>query len=86
MIADAMMGSKGITLLAQSVKFNEKIRERRRKQTELNTWASFKTFFHREHLYNIRAVTTAGKWEYAMVVHNIYAAPHTPTKRAPRSY
>ena len=44
-IANAIMASKGITLLAQTTNFNEDIRERRQQTTNLNTWATFKNFF-----------------------------------------
>ena len=45
-IADAMMVSKGITLLAQMAIFNENIREWRIQTTNLKTWGTFKTFFN----------------------------------------
>ena len=46
MIADATMFSKGITLLTQTDTFIEDIREWRQETTNLNTWATIKTFSH----------------------------------------
>ena len=45
-IADAMMVSKGITLLVWTSTFNEEIKEWIRKTTDLKTWAGFKTYLH----------------------------------------
>ena len=43
-IADVMMVSKGITLLAQTSTFNKDIQEWRQQTTDLNALAIFKTF------------------------------------------
>ena len=48
-IADVMMVSKGINLLAQKDTFKEEIWEWRRQSTEIKTWVVFKNFFHRAH-------------------------------------
>ena len=40
-ISDAMMMSKGITLLAQTRLFNDDIRDWRRQSTDLKTWAKY---------------------------------------------
>ena len=48
-ISDAMMMSKGITLLAQTGIFNDDIRESRRKSAYLKTWAKYKLFSHQGH-------------------------------------
>ena len=45
-IANAMMVSKGITLLEHMEIFNDYIREQRRQTTDLNTWSTLKTFSH----------------------------------------
>ena len=45
-IADAMMVSKGITLLAHMTMFNEDIREWRRQTTDQNSWARHENLFH----------------------------------------
>ena len=70
--------SKGITLLEQIAKFNEDIRERRRKSTDPKTWKAFKTLFHRDHQYQRIVVPTAGKGGYTAAVKNIYSVPPTP--------
>ena len=49
MIANAMLVLKGSNLLAQTAILNKDIWEWCRQSTELNTQASFKTFFHRAH-------------------------------------
>ena len=46
MIADAMMVSKGITLLEQTAMFKEEIIEWRSQTTDQNTWVHIKIFFH----------------------------------------
>ena len=72
-----MMVSKEITILEHTVTFNEDIRDCIRQTTNLNTWATFKTFFHRFHREQRRAVTTAGKGGYTAAVYIIYGAlPH----------
>ena len=43
-IYDAMMISKGITLMAQKGNFNDDIREWRRKSADLKMWAKYKLF------------------------------------------
>ena len=48
-ISDAIMMSKVITLLAQTVIFNDDIREWRRKSTDLKTWVKYKLIFHQAH-------------------------------------
>ena len=48
-IANYMMVSKGITLLAQTKTFNNNIRECRQQSTKIKTWANFNIFFHRSH-------------------------------------
>ena len=60
-ISDAMMMSKVITLLAQTVIFNDDIREWRRQSADLKTWVKYKLFFHQAHREQKRAVTTARK-------------------------
>ena len=45
MIADAIMVSKGITLLDQTAMINEDIRECRRQTTDQKTWEHFNIFF-----------------------------------------
>ena len=77
-ISDAMMISKGITLLAQMVIFNEIIREWRQQSANLKTWVKHKLFFHRAHQDQKRAVTTAGKGGYTATVQHIYSAPPPP--------
>ena len=77
-IADAMMVSKEITLLAHTSTFNEDIREWRGKTTDLKRWDGFKNFFHQAYLEQRRAVTTAGKGGYTAVVQNIYGVPPPP--------
>ena len=44
-LADAMMASKGITLMAQTAIFNENIREWQRQSTEQNTWENSRYSF-----------------------------------------
>ena len=44
-IFDAMMMSKGITLLEQTVIFNEDIQECRQKSSDLKTWTKYKLLF-----------------------------------------
>ena len=79
MIAYAMMVLNGITLLTQTARFNNYIREWRRKPTELNMWENFKTFFHQAHREQWRAVITAGKGGYTTAVQNIYSvSPPAP--------
>ena len=46
-ISDAMMMSKGITLLLQTGIFNDNIREWRRQTTNHKAWAKYKLFSHR---------------------------------------
>ena len=70
-----MMLSKGITLLAQAAMFNEEIRERRSQTTDHKTWTNFRSFFHRAHHENRKAVTTEGKRGYTTVVQNIFGVP-----------
>ena len=77
-ISDAMMMSKGITILAQTGVFNNEIREWRRKYSDLNTWAKYKCFFHRTHQEQKRAVTTAVRGGYTASVQNIYNKPPPP--------
>ena len=72
MIANSMMALKGITLLVQTATFNKDIRQWRRQYSELKTWASFKTFFHRAHWQQIRALTTTGKGGYTVTIQNLY--------------
>ena len=67
-ISDAMMVLKGITFLAQTDILNKDIWGCRQQSTKLNTWKSFKKFFHRLHILKRRAVTTTGKGMYTMAV------------------
>ena len=74
-IFDAMIMSKGITLLAQTGIFNDYIREWRRQSSDLKTWSKYKLFFHQVHREQKRVVTTAGKGGYTATVQNIYGTP-----------
>ena len=74
-ISDAMMMSKGITLLAQTGIFNYDIREWRQQSADLRTWSKCKYFPHRAHQEQKIAVTTAGKGGYTATVQKIYSAP-----------
>ena len=67
-IIDAMMVSKGITLLAQTDAFNEDIREWSQHYTNLKTWESFKTFFHRAYREQRILLTISRKGRYTAVV------------------
>ena len=71
-ISDAMMMSKGITLLEKTGVFKEDIQEWRRQSADLKTWEKYKLVFHRAHQDHKRAVTTAGKRGYTVMVQNIY--------------
>ena len=51
-IADEMIVSKGITILAQTTTFNEEIWEWRWKSTNIKTWEGFKKFYS-ERIENI---------------------------------
>ena len=75
MIADAMIVSKGITLLEHTAMFNKDIREWRNQTTYKKTWAHFNIFFHRSHREQRKAVKTAGKGGYNTAVQNIYGVP-----------
>ena len=70
-----MMMSKRITLLAQTVIFNDDIREWRRQSSDLKMWAKYIYFFHQAHQEQKIAVTTAGKVRYIATFQNIYGAP-----------
>ena len=74
------MVSKGITLLVHTYTFNEDIKEWRRQTTDLNTWATFKTFFHQAHCKQRREVNTAVKGEYTVAVQNIYDLSSPPSE------
>ena len=74
-ISDAMMMSKGITLLAQTRLFNDDIRDWRRQSTDLKTWAKYIYISHWAHREQKRAVTTAGKGGCTVTVQNTYGAP-----------
>ena len=63
-IANAMMVSKGVTILEQTATFNKDIREWRQQKKDLKTWATFKTISYQAHREEIRVVTTAEKGEY----------------------
>ena len=77
-IADTMMVSKGITLLAQTANFNEYIWEWLRQSNEIKIWASLKSWFHRAHREQISAVITTGKGIYNAAVNNKYIVPPPP--------
>ena len=79
-IDNAMMVSKGITLLTQMVMFNEDTREWRCQTTDQKTWAHFKIFFHLAHLKQMKAVTTARKGGCTAAVQNIYCVMPPPTE------
>ena len=74
-ISDAMMMSKGSTLLAQTGFFNNYIREWRRKYADLKTWVEYNYFSHQADQEQKRAVTITGEGGYTATVQNIYHAP-----------
>ena len=82
-ISNAMMMSKGITLLAQTGIFDDDIREWRQKSAELKTWAKYKLFFHREHREQKRAVTTPRKGGYTATVKKILRCTTALSRKAP---
>ena len=53
-IPDAMMMSKGITLLAQTGVFNDDIQEWIRQSADLDTWGKYKFFFSTECTLSIK--------------------------------
>ena len=73
-----MMMSKGITFLAQTGIFNNKICEWIRQTIDQKTWEKDKLFFQQSHREKRRAVTTAEKVGYTATVQNIYDAPPPP--------
>ena len=77
-IAHTMMVSKGMTLLVHMASFNEDIREWIQQNTNLKTWATFKTLFHQSHREQRIEVTTTGKWGYTAAIQNIYGVPPPP--------
>ena len=74
-ISDAIMVSKGITLLAQMGISDDDIQEWRRQSTDLKMWTKYEFFFHQEHWYQKRAVIAAGKGGYTAKMQNIYGVP-----------
>ena len=70
-----MIVYKGITLLAQTATFNKDIREWRQHTTNIKTWDTFKTFFHKSHCEQRREFATAGKGGYTTAVKIIYGVP-----------
>ena len=79
-ISDAMMMSKGITLLEKTGVFKEDIQEWRRQSADLKTWGKYKLVFHRAHQDHKRAVTTEGKGGYTATAQNTYGEPPPSTK------
>ena len=74
-ISDALIMSKGITLLDQTGIFNDAIREWRQKYADLKTWVKYNVFSHQAHREQKRAVTTARKGGYTVTLQNIYGTP-----------
>ena len=64
MVSNAIMVSKGITLLSQTDMFNKYIRE----------------WIHQSHDQKRRAFTATGKGKYTVAVQNIYGVPPPPTE------
>ena len=58
--------------------FNKDIREWRLQTNNLKTWSNYKTFFHRAHNEQRRAVTTTGKGGYTAAVQKLYDVPPPP--------
>ena len=77
-IANTMMVSKGITLMAQIAIFNKDIREWRCQATDQRSWEKFKIFFHQSHREKRKVVTIARKGGYIVTVQNIYCVPPNP--------
>ena len=70
-IYDAIMVSKGITLLAHTATFSKYIIEWRQQTNNLKTWSKFNKFDHQANSEQRRAVTTTGKGGYTVAVQNI---------------
>ena len=85
MVAETMMVSKGITLLAHMEIFNNNIRDWQCQTSDQNTWEKFKILFHRAHSEQRKAVTTAGKGGYTEAVKNIYGVTTHPPSRGSAS-
>ena len=74
-IYEAMVISKGITILTKMGIFNDDIREWIQQSADLKTWTKYNLVFHKAHQYQKRAVTTAVKGGYTATVQNIYGVP-----------
>ena len=67
-IYNAMMVSKGITVLEQTDNFHKDIREQRKQTTDLKALADFNKFIHQAHRERRISVTTIDKGGYIEAV------------------